>query len=61
MVQSRRPRGGELLTVIDHDIEVVRRCKYLRIVINDTNDETEEIRARIVAANKVYSSIQTNP
>jgi hypothetical protein len=40
MVQSRRPRGRELLTVIDHGIEVVRRFKYLGTIINDTNDET---------------------
>jgi hypothetical protein len=59
MVQSRRPRGRELLTVIDYDIEVVRIFKYLGTVINDTKDETEEIRARILAANKVYSYLQT--
>jgi hypothetical protein len=47
------------LTVTDHDIEVVRRFKYLGTVINDTNDETEEIGARILAASKVYSSLQT--
>jgi hypothetical protein len=38
---------------------VVRRFKYLGTVINDINDETEEIRARILAGNKVYSSLQT--
>jgi hypothetical protein len=58
-MQSRRPRGRELLTVINHDIEVVRRFKYLGTVINDTNDETEEIRAMMLAANKVYNSLQT--
>jgi hypothetical protein len=35
------------------------RFKYLGTVINDVNDETEEIRARILAANKAYSSLQT--
>jgi hypothetical protein len=40
-------------------IEVVRRFKYLGTVINDVNDETEEIRARILADNKAYSSLQT--
>ena len=49
----------EHLTIEDHKIEVVRRFKYLGTVINDNNDETEEIRARIVAANKAYSSLQT--
>ena len=47
------------MTIEDHKIEVVRRFKYLGTVINDNNDETEEIRARIVAANKAYSSLQT--
>jgi sorting nexin-29 len=59
MVQSRRPRRGRTLTMEDHKIEVVRRFKYLWTVINDINDETEEIRARILAANKAYSSLQT--
>jgi hypothetical protein len=27
-------------------------------VINSTNDETEEIKAKILAANKAYSSLQ---
>jgi hypothetical protein len=40
-------------------IEMVRRFKYLGTIINDVNNETEEIRARILAANKAYSSLQT--
>jgi uncharacterized heparinase superfamily protein len=44
------------LTVEDHKIEVAMRFKYLWTIINDSNDETEEIRARILAANKAYSS-----
>jgi len=44
---------------MDHKIEVVRRFKYLGTVINDVNDETEEIRARILVANKAYSSLHT--
>jgi hypothetical protein len=59
MMQSRRPRGRETLTAKEQDIEVVRRFNYLRTVINDTNDETEEIRERILATNKAYSSLQT--
>jgi len=47
------------LTVEDRKIEVVRRFKYLWTVINDSNDGTEEIRARILAANKDYGSLQT--
>ena len=38
---------------------MVRRFKYLGTVINDNNDEKEEIRARILAANQAYSSLQT--
>jgi hypothetical protein len=59
MVQSRRPGKGGTWTVGDNKIETVRRFRYLGTVINDTNDETEEIRSRILAANKAYSSLQT--
>ena len=59
MVQSRGPGKGGTWTVGNHKIETVRRFRYLGTVINDTNDETEEIRTRILAANKTYSSLQT--
>ena len=59
MVQSRRLGKGRTRTVEDRKTEVVRRFKYLGTVINDVNDEMEEIRARILAANKAYSSLQT--
>ena len=59
MMQSGRPGKGGTLTVGDHKIETVRRFRYLGTVINDTNDETEEIRARILAANKAYRSLET--
>jgi len=59
IVQNRRLGKGGTLAVEDHKIEVVRRFKYLETVINDSNDETEEILARILATNKVYSSLQT--
>jgi len=42
-----------------HDTGVVRCVKYLGTVISNTNDETEEIKARILAANKAYSSLHT--
>ena len=58
VVQNRRLGKGGTLTVEDHKIEVVRRFKYLETVINDSNDETEEILARILAANKADSSLQ---
>jgi len=59
VVQSRRFGKGRTLTIEDHKIEVVRRFKYLGTVINDVNEEIEEIRAMILAANKAYSSLQT--
>ena len=46
------------MTVEGHKIDVFKRFKYLVTVINDNNNETEEIRARIPAANKAYSSLQ---
>jgi hypothetical protein len=52
MVQSSRTgRTSEILTLKDHDIEVVRSFKYLGTVINNTNDEAEEIKARILVVN----------
>ena len=59
MVLNRRYGKGRTLTIEDHKIEVVRRFKYLGMVINNINDEIEETRARILAANKAYSSLQT--
>jgi hypothetical protein len=45
------------LTNKDHDIEDAGGFKYMGTVINNTNDETEEIKATILAANKAYSSL----
>jgi hypothetical protein len=45
--------------ITDHDIEVVRSRKYLRTVISHTEDETEEIKARILGAKKAYYSLET--
>ena len=60
LVQNRRTRRiSEILTLEDHDIEVVRTFKYLGTVINNTEDETEEIKARILAANKACCFLQT--
>jgi len=43
----------------DYDIKVVRDFNYLGTVINNINDETEEIKARILAANKSFTTKQT--
>jgi len=56
IVQNRRLGKGGTLTVEDHKTEVLRRLKYLGTVINNSNGETEETRARILAANKACSS-----
>jgi hypothetical protein len=60
LVQNMRTRRiSEILTLKDHGIEVVRSFKYLGTVINNTNYETEEIKARILTANKACCSLQT--
>jgi hypothetical protein len=43
----------------DRDIEVVRNFKNLGILINDTKNETEETKFRILAASKATCSLQT--
>jgi hypothetical protein len=58
-VESGRTAKGRTMTVGDHNIEMVRRLKYLGTIINDTNDKMEETRARILAVKKAYSSLQT--
>jgi hypothetical protein len=47
------------LTIKDHDIEDVRSFKYLGTAINNTEDETEEIKARNLLVNEAYFSQQT--
>jgi len=47
------------LTIKNHDIEVALSLKYFWIEIDNTNDETKEMKARILPANKAYSSLQT--
>jgi hypothetical protein len=57
MVQNRRTRRiNEILTI--NKVEV-RSIKYQRTVISNTNDGTEEIKARILAANNAYFSLKT--
>jgi sorting nexin-29 len=60
VVQNRKTkRISETLTVKGRGVEVVRSFKYLGTVINNTNDTTDKIKDRILAANKAYSSLQT--
>jgi len=47
------------LTVNDRGNEYFRNIKYLGTAISDTNDEMEVVKARILATNKAYSSLQT--
>ena len=59
MVQNGRTRKiSEILTVKGRGTECVRNVKYWGIVISNTNGETEEVKARILAANKAYSCLQ---
>jgi hypothetical protein len=48
-----------LLKIRDNESEDARNFKYLGTAINNTNDETEEIKARNLAAKKANSSLQT--
>ena len=58
-VQNRTRTISEIMAIKDHDIEVVRSFKYLGTVIGNANEEAEEIKARILAANRVQSSLPT--
>jgi hypothetical protein len=57
--RRRRRRRSEILTIDNYDIEVVRSFKYLGIVIYNNNDETEEIKTRILASSKAYYPLHT--
>jgi hypothetical protein len=57
LVQKRKSRElSEILTVKGRGTERVRNIKYLGTVISNTIGETEEVKTRILAANKAYSS-----
>jgi hypothetical protein len=59
MLQNTRPRRiSETLKVQDHVTEVVKGFKCLGFIINNTDDETLEIKTRVLAANNTYSSSQ---
>ena len=60
-----RRRISDILTINDHDREVVKSFKYLQTIINNTKEETEETKAIILTANNAhysakYISIYTN-
>lgn len=58
MIQNRKTKRSEIQRINDHGTEMVRSFKYVPTVINNTNDETKEIKAAIIAANKAYYSMQ---
>jgi hypothetical protein len=60
MVRNRRTKRGEILTINNHQIDVAKSFKYLGTVINNSNVGNEKIKAKILAANKAYCSLQTN-
>jgi hypothetical protein len=60
MVQNRRPRRmSETLTIHDRVTEVFKGFKCLGTIINNSDDETLEIKTTVLAANTTYSSPQT--
>ena len=50
-------KKNKILAITDHDIEAARSFKNLRNGNDKTNDETEEIKTRITAANTAYSPL----
>jgi hypothetical protein len=54
--KTRRRGSGEILTINNHEIKVVRSFEYLGTVLNNSNIETKEIKDRILAANTAYYS-----
>jgi len=60
MIQSRRKREAEkIIEVGKYKIEKVQKFKYLGTILTENNEEIEEIRSRIHAANKAYYAILT--
>ena len=50
-------KKNKILAITDHDIEALGSFKNLRNVNDNTNDETDEMKTRITAANTAYSSL----
>ena len=50
---------SDILKIQDHDIEIVKGFKCLGTVKNNTDYEILEIKTRILAANNIYSSLET--
>ena len=60
IVQNRRTRRmSEILTIQDHGIEVDKGLRCLGTLNNNIDYEILEIKTRILAANNIYSSLQT--
>ena len=58
MIENGRTRTiSEILAITDHDIETVGSFKNLWNVNHNTNDEIEEIKTGITAANTAYSPL----
>lgn len=53
----RTRRISDILTIQDHDIEIVKGFKCLGTVKNNTDYEILEIKTIILAANNTYSSL----
>jgi hypothetical protein len=55
--KARRNNLGKNLIVDDHNFEVVEGFKYLDTLINTKNNVSEEIKKRILAANRRYHGL----
>ena len=61
MIQKMKENNEEVITVVDHNIVIVRNLKYLRTTINNAGDETEEIKIRILIPSRVYYLLSMEP
>jgi hypothetical protein len=57
MIQTRKTIAGQVIHINNQDIEIVDSFVYLGSSLNTRNDETTEIRRRILMANIAYFSV----
>jgi hypothetical protein len=55
--EARRNNLGKKLIIGDHNFEVMEEFKYLATLINTKNNVSEEIKKRIIAANRSYHGL----
>jgi hypothetical protein len=57
IIQTRKTIAGQVIHINNQDIEIVDSFVYLGSSLNTRNDETTEIRRRILMANIAYFSV----